>query len=189
MFKKIIFVCVAIAILSGCTPDNRNSDNKSEKISEVEHQINQLQNEVNQLSSNVSKINKNFAVFTPASKGYTTVYANVGYFVVSLDSLKKYANGYRATFSIGNPNLITFNGITLHIQWGEAPSSRYKNYYDWINSFKSEKIEINKPLLPGIWNKITVVLSPATPNETGVISLSITTNQILLHPDLRGNSS
>lgn len=83
---------------------------------------------------------------------------------------------------------MTFNGVKVQVQWGEA-YTKDKNPNDWINSLKSEEIEINKPLLPGVWNKVTVVLSPATANETGFISLSLVTNRVYLNRDLRGNSN
>lgn len=195
MFKKIMFVCITALLLSGCSPDNSGSNNKDEEIttlntqvSSLQNQINQLQTDLSQVSSKISQINESYAIFTPSSKGYVSLYANVGYFIVSLDSLKKYANGYRATFSIGNPNVMTFNGVKVQVQWGEA-YTKDKNLNDWINSLKSEEVDINKPLLPGIWNRVTVVLSPATANETGFISLSLVTNQVYLNPDLRGNSN
>jgi outer membrane murein-binding lipoprotein Lpp len=189
--KKCILIFAAVGILNGCTSDDINNNRKSEEISNqissMQNQINQLQNDLSQLSSQVSQLNKNYAVFTPGSNGYSTIYSAAGYFIVSLVSLKKYANGYRATFDIGNPNLITFNGIKLKVVWGEVYSND-KNYINWVNSLKTEEIEINKPLIPGVWNKITVVLSPATANETGFISLSVITNQVYLNRDLRNYS-
>jgi len=182
-------------MLSGCTPENQSNSNQNEEISSLntqisslQNQINQLQNDANQTSSKISQMNKSYALFTPSSKGYSTINANVGTFVVSLDSLSKYANGYRATFSIGNPNLMTFNGIKVQVQWGEAYTPD-KNYSDWIRSLKSEEIDINKSLLPGVWNKVTVVISPATSKETGVIFLSLVTNIVYLTPDLRVSTS
>jgi len=47
---------------------------------------------------------------------------------------------------------------------------------------------INKPLLPGVWNKVSVVLSPATTNEMGFIRLALTTDKVYFSPDLRGSS-
>ncbi len=83
---------------------------------------------------------------------------------------------------------MTFNGVKVQVYWGES-YTKDKNSNDWINSLKSEKIDINKPLLPGVWNKVTVVLSPATANETGFIILSLITNQVYLKPDLRSSSN
>jgi outer membrane murein-binding lipoprotein Lpp len=194
MKKFFLIYVIAVIILSGCSPDN-NGNNKNEEISNldtqiarVQNQINQLQNDFNQLSNKFSESHQGYAIFTPSSKGYVTIQANVGYFVVSLDSLKKYANGYRAIFNIGNPNLITFNGIKVRVEWGEA-YTKDKDTATWLNSLRSEEIEINKSLLPGVWNKIAVVLSPATANETGIITLSLTANNIFLTPDPRGSLS
>ena len=50
---------------------------------------------------------------------------------------------------------------------------------------KSDYITINKPILPGIWNKVSIILSPATSSEIGVISLMIKPGQVVLKQDYR----
>ena len=73
-----------------------------------------IQGELFQLESDVDsihEINQSYAIFTPGSKGFSSIHTDVGNLLVILESLKKYANGYQVTFSIGNPNFVTYNGI------------------------------------------------------------------------------
>jgi outer membrane murein-binding lipoprotein Lpp len=191
MLKKLIFICGVITVLIGCSPENSNSKNETadpsnlnSQVSNLQDQVDQIQNDLNQLSDKVTQVNKNYVLFSPSSKGYSTVYTDVGFLLVSLDSLTKYANGYRATFRIGNPSLVVYNGVKIQFQWGQA-YTKDRSVKEWLNSLKSDEIEINKSLLPGVWNKISVVLSPATASETGTIFLRITTSNIYLNTDIR----
>lgn len=192
--KKIFFIIIAITYLCSCSeyikPNNSKlSELKSlinklqDKIEELENKSTQLkykiaplQAQINMLSEKVSSIQNPLAIFTPSSKGYTTINTNNGNFLVSLDSLTKYANGYKAVFNIGNPNLVTFNGVKINVAWGKDNSS---------SKFKTNNVTINKPILPGVWNKVSVVLSPATANETGIIVLTLSVDKILLTEDYR----
>lgn len=195
--KKIIFIIVGLLILNGCkldTANNKSSDDKSKEISTLNTQISSIQYQLDGLRVRIDQLfgkdlggYVDHVVFTPDNKEYTTLHTNVGYFVVSLNSLKKYGNGYRATFNIGNPNAMIFKGIKVEVQWGEA-YTQDKKFTDWINSLKLEEIDINKSLLPGVWNKVSVVLSPATANEIGFIRLALKANKVSLSADLRENS-
>lgn len=171
-------------ILTSCSSDNNNQN----EIDSLKNQINLLESDINELYNKINQLNRNYAIFDPSSKGYATINAETGSFVVTLDNLNKYANGYKATFKIGNPNLITYDQVKLHISWGEAYDGK-KAYNEWLNALKSEDVVIDKSLLPGVWNKVTVVLSPATASETGAIFLSISTNSIYLANDNRKNTN
>jgi hypothetical protein len=144
----------------------------------IQGELSQLQSDVN----SISEIDQSYATFTPGSKGFSSIHTGVGDLLVILESLKKYANGYQATFNIGNPNFVTYNGIKMLLKWGEANQSD-TNSSDSYQSLKSVKVEINKRLLPGTWNKVTVVLSPATSDETGFIYLALELHQVMLNAD------
>ncbi len=71
----------------------------------------------------------------------------------------------------------------MQIKWGEPQTD--ENFEAWYQSLKSQEITIDKPLLPGMWNNVTAILSPATAKETGFISLNLITNGVNLHSDTR----
>ena len=57
------------------------------------------------------------------------------------------------------------------------------NLADYNKSLKSKEVEISKRLLPGTWNKVTVVLSPSTSDETGFIYLALEPHEVMLIRD------
>lgn len=188
--KKILYFLLLV-FLTGCQQNNPDS-----KIDNLQSQITDLQNKVSELSSDytsqqqfnrfiaASVIQTTTASFNPASEGYAVVNSNVGNFLVNLVKLQKYADGYKAIFNIGNPNYLIFNGIKVTVSWG-TPYNTTMNYGEWLKSLSTNTVEINKPLFPGMWNNIEVVLSPATPEQTGYIGVSIAGDKVLLSSDLR----
>lgn len=200
--KKIICIIFAISYLCGCsekplgskitkqfTTINSTIQKQQDQIDRLQtrekflqFQLTRLQNQFTELSSKVTSFQNPLAIFTPSSKGYTTINTNLGNFLVSLESLTKYANGYKAVFSIGNPNLVTFNGLKINVAWGEDVSNKNS---DPQKKFKTNEITINKPILPGVWNRVSIILAPATAKETGIIALTLTADKILLTEDYR----
>lgn len=202
--KKIIFIVLVIGYLSGCSEEPLGSktkiqlttinstiqkqQNRIERLETrekfLQFQISRLQNQSTELSSKMDSFQNSLAIFTPSSKGYTTINTKLGNFLVSLQSLTKYANGYKAVFNIGNPNQVTFSELKINVGWGEnIPPSNISS--DPQKKFKTNEITINKPILPGMWNKISIILAPATAKETGIIALTITADKILLTEDYR----
>ncbi len=177
--------CVALALTS-CS-ENKNDQKEiydlKNQVSSLQSQVYQLQNDLNRVSNVVYSIHSVSAGFSPSTKEYSIIRTNNGDFLASLESVNKYADGYKVTFKIGNPSLITYSGVKARVQWGEAEPA--DNLTEWLRSLKSQEITIDKPLLPGMWNSITVVLSPATAKETGFISLGLTTDEISLYRDAR----
>jgi len=80
-------------------------------------------------------------------------------FLVSLDNLRPYANGYKATLKLGNPLSVAFDGAEIGLRWGPQRPSDFKviKYADWMKQFKTSKQSITKRLLGGSWNPVDVV--------------------------------
>lgn len=182
----------ATLCFSGCTSDE--SSKKAIVIKRdldvlLNHKMFDLQTQVSK-AKNISpdQVRDDTAIFTPSSKGYSVVHTNVGFLIVSLESLTRYANGYRVTFEIGNPSYITYDGVTISLEWGEDVHQKNKSDLDWIRALRSEEVEVNKPILPGMWNRVSVILAPAKSKDTGYISASFKINRLYLRPDHRLNS-
>lgn len=184
MYKKIAIIFIVTVLLCGCKQDKKGNEKSGleGKVVEIQTQINMLED--NYLNTTFKKTLP--ALLTPATKGYSAVYTDQGIFFISLESLNQYADGYKATFLIGNPNYATFYSMKLQLQWGRARSEK-EDYGNWHEALHSEEIEANTPILPGRWNKVTVVLSPAPANEVGTILVLLEPGQIYLEPDLRGD--
>lgn len=187
--NKFSYCFLVVIGLTACSQDNANKysqqiDDLKTEVSDLKLQLSNTQDKLSQVSWELSNLHSSAATFSPSSKGYEVLHTNVGDFVASLKKITKYADGYKATFLIGNPNLITYGGITAKVHWGEA-FKKEDNISRWLSSLKTQDIDINQSFLPGVWNEVTVTLSPAEAKETGHISLELIANQIYLNPDYR----
>jgi len=132
----------------------------------------------------------------PTAKGFTVVKADNGHFLVSCENVVPYGDGQKITMSIGNPYNMTFQGITLTARWGPRPpaippiSSGDDSgaFHDWSvahrawqDSLRKRRISLTDDLLPGHWNRVTMVLAPAKVEEVGFIGVSIETDRISLY--------
>ncbi len=189
LMKKSIFLCTLVASLTACNHNQKeNIITQNEQIEVLQTQVETLQAQITEINSIVKSLHPMLAVFTPSSKGYQPLYTDKGNLIISLDELKKYANGYKATFLIGNPNHVTFDGIKLSVHWGKYLSEK-ENFTDWQQNLQSEDINIGKTILPGTWNKVTVIMSPATANNVGTILLSLESDNIDLSMDTRRDTT
>lgn len=182
MYKKAIVIFLFIFLLCGCTHSKKENERSvlEEKVDKMQDQINFLED--NYLHTTFKKTLP--AEFTPASKGYSAVYTDEGIFFILLENLKQYADGYEATFLIGNPNYATFYDMKLKLQWGHSRTER-ESYETWRQSLHSEEIKADVSILPGKWNKVTVVLSPAPASEVGTVYVSLEPGQVSLDLDFR----
>src|SRR5687767_4372372 len=53
--------------------------------------------------------------FSVDDSGFSTIYSDLGHFLVSLQNVKPYANGYKATFHLGNPHAVNFLDAELEL--------------------------------------------------------------------------
>lgn len=122
------------------------------------------------------KFKSNEIVFSPSSEGYAYFNTDEGDFLVALEKLTKYVDGYKASFKIGNPSSIRYENAIITLRWGE-PKKPSQPYEEWEKTLKRREINVVKSSLSGVWNKVDIVLSPATAKETGFIGLSLKINK------------
>lgn len=116
-------------------------------------------------------------------KGYQVLQTATGQFLVSLDEAIPYLDGYRLRFEIGNPYSATFHGMVLKVKWGKNfrafSKTKTINWYDkWKQSLREKESTILQDLQSGTWNIVSVVVSPAAPDELSHIELSMTTQSV-----------
>ncbi|KWA61148.1 hypothetical protein WT86_23785 [Burkholderia stagnalis] len=80
--------------------------------------------------------------------------------------------------------MATFDGAKLKIQWAEKPRWDDKSFDSakWNASIQQKDVDIVNNLLPGTWNPIEVVISPATAAQTGYLAVSATLNKLSMRP-------
>ncbi len=116
------------------------------------------------------------ATFNPGSDGYVPVMTPVGTFLVMLEKVTPYADGQRLTFKIGNIQAADYHDPELTISWSTRPPSvTDENYKEalpiWSESVRTKTEKPLTRLRAGHWNRINIVVSPATSAEVGFIEL------------------
>ena len=62
--------------------------------------------------------------------GYSTIQCESCVFLVKIDRVEKYMDGYNVFLNIGNISAIDYVGITIYAIWGTSASSLEEKYYD-----------------------------------------------------------
>jgi hypothetical protein len=188
--RKHLVIIFFIFILSGC-----EQNNKDEQIIQLRNQIAELKTQLDGIElsqaqfrgftrAQLDLLGHNFAEFSPSSKGYQKINTSVGNFLISLDNIEKYINGYKISFSIGNINAVTYFSSVVVIQFGQ-PYDGLVDYTAWSKSLRTVQVTINKALIPEVWNKVTVILSPVKEEEINYMNVSLYPSESYLKVDWR----
>lgn len=160
-----------LLFLIGC--DNSGSKANAEALGLIQNRLDGIQKQINAINQTefdniIEKVKESSPVLTPSDTGFHTIKTTIGYLFLSLDDIKKYANGYKIILSIGNANFSTFNDVDVTIRYGKD--------FD-----KSSQIKLIEGLYPSSWTKATVVLSPAKEDDIARFSITISPNKINLY--------
>jgi hypothetical protein len=95
-----------------------------------------------------------------------------------------YLNGYKIVLKIGNPLSVSYSGFTAKIKW--AKKYDYNQYaaesYDaWQKSVQEKEVSFTDDLERGTWNKIELIVTPATAEQLGYVNLSLSTNTVRMY--------
>ncbi|WP_157658578.1 DUF3251 domain-containing protein [Burkholderia ubonensis] len=162
-----------------------------QQIATLSQQLQQAQQSQVALAGRVSMIEfwrtveaSNSAELDPTSKSYGVAKTNLGNLLISVDNISPYADGYKVRLMVGNPNMVTFVGAKLRVQWTEKPRWDEKSFDSakWNASIQQKDVDIVNNLLPGTWNPIEVVVSPATAAQTGYLAVSATLDKLSMRP-------
>lgn len=121
-------------------------------------------------------------------------YSGSGLFYVSVNDVKPHMDGYKISFSIGNPLNVVFSNPKIILKWNmpyerlpykyldnkEARKKRKeekkKNFKKWKDSFKKlEHVVLGSGFAAGSWTDIEVFLTPANEKEIESIRFYIET--------------
>jgi hypothetical protein len=137
--------------------------------------------------SNIARNSRQYsATFSPSEKGFSAIHTDYGVFLVSLQNVQQYANGYKVTLNLGNPQNLNFTGVKLGLRWGpEMPKEGFEKvsggYKAWQSRFRKSEEKISRTIAGGRWNPVEVILAPASADEIGMIEVtSIETDQVSL---------
>jgi hypothetical protein len=179
-------------ILIGCSQDDHKSIKELRETGrELEAQLNALEGKIKYLDSQISMLrlekimsDRSVISFTSSSEGFNRLDTDTGTFFVALKNIQEYANGYKVTFSVGNPDAATYDAVDLKVLFGRTYQNT-ESYVEWKKSLKESKSSLKKPLLPMTWNTIDVILAPADKADIAYIELSMAPKVIKLGNDFR----
>lgn len=188
---------VLVALAVGCS--QKPAEDKSaaqvealkQQVATLSQQLQQAQQSAIALAGRVSMLElwrsidaSNSAELDPTSKSYGVAKTNLGNLLISVDNVSPYADGYKLRLMVGNPNMVTFDGAKLKVQWAEKPRWGDKNFdsVKWSASIQQKDVDITNNILPGTWNPVEVVISPATAAQTGYLAVTATLDKLSLRP-------
>lgn len=163
----------AIFAIAGYTDIESKLKSQDDRITDIDAMINLITGLSNRVQTLEQIQFSQTGYFTPTDTKYRTIHTNLGNFMVSLDDVVKYAGGYKLSFNIGNPNFASYTNVNIKLHWNTTLNPNTK---DWVKTMRSKEDTILSPLLPGSWNKVTEIISPATEKEIGFISLELEPN-------------
>jgi hypothetical protein len=188
---KIFFIFPIILCSCNSQITSSNANKINEKIISLEKEIISLHQTINTLKNNelmalkndiytlrIENAVKQLAIFTPSNTGFQLINTDSGILLVSLKNIEEYADGYKITFSIGNPSTATYSNASITLTYG--PKDKKYNSIDLAHAAKYET-DINQDLIPGYWNDVQIVLSNAKKEQLNYIWFTITPKTIELN--------
>jgi len=163
-------------------PANATSDRLAaleKKVSALEGSVSFSKYLINQKQNKYETIQ-----LDPSSRTFQRIDGDVSTFLVLVDDVSPYLNGYRIKLKIGNPSDAQFSNAKLKVRWARSYDfSNYsaESYKQWESSIQEKEVPLNDNLVAGSWNSVTVDLVPCAANEMGFLELSITTPSVILH--------
>jgi|WetSurMetagenome_2_1015567.scaffolds.fasta_scaffold299131_2 hypothetical protein len=173
---RILFVIIMAAVIC-CSKENNHKLTK--EIVSLESQIDSLKLAL-KIHEIVTKPDESIVLDVSAPKTYQKLNSTTGTFLVSLLDIQPYLDWYKLIINIGNPSSADYRGLKCHVKWGPAWNDKIDSYESWTSKIKEKDISFAEELTSGYWNKINLVLSPATSNDLGYVELSITTDAVRL---------
>lgn len=148
-------------------------------IQALKNKINYLEDEVGEIHANLVKSDRSTAYFSPESQDFLRLDSNLSSFFVSIKNVKPYADGFKLTLNLGNPNFASFQNVTLNITWGPR-ITKDVTFLEAEKRKQTREVKIGRTILPASWNQTEVTIGPATKEDIGSISISIDTPSVAL---------
>lgn len=202
---RMLFIVAAALTVAGCDPvdtyiANVAAKQKVQQVREIENKIGELNSALNsksleigalnsKLSTLETLININTSLLSSFDEGqasvreggsYGIVKTRHGIFLASINKIEPYLDGYRVTFSVGNPTNMTFHGGEFKVGWGLPWGTKDKKFAEINASRRSKIFSIVQDFLPGSYTAVSLALTPAKPDEIKLIDVGISWNRISL---------
>jgi len=94
-----------------------------------------------------------------------------------------YLTGYKLHLAVGNPLSARYSSPHLKVRWGKLYDySHYTeaSFNEWKEGIQEKEVSLTDVLDAGTWNNIELILTPATSEQLGFVTLSMGTDTVKL---------
>jgi hypothetical protein len=181
------FLLIVLLLCYGCTQPTdpgvtviTPSKKPDKQLEELKGRLDKIEKDTSRLRFDLDAEKSRYGslVIDPSSKGYQRLDTSTGTFLVSLKDVQPYADGFKLKLTIGNPSYAQYNGFVLDVTWNK--SFEKFTTEDWGHAQHEKTFNYTEKLMPGSWNTISLILSPAQKEELEFIEISMTTDQVML---------
>jgi hypothetical protein len=165
MFRAM--VAVAAIALSGCqqqTPPNYHDDLLLvQRLTGLESRITSTNERVERLSTAIYPD----GTLRLSDSGWSLVNSTFGPLTIQLVSVTEEGAGSRVRLQIGNPTTATITELQLFGHWGALDKDG-----EPAGEAHPVRATIKSQLSPGSWNRASILIDGAKPDELGYLSVS-----------------
>lgn len=111
--------------------------------------------------------------------GWVRVDADAGIFLVQCENAQPYLQGYKIWLSVGNLGSATYPNVTLTAEW-TADSGPNADILGDPTKIRRVVEHLNQDIQPGTWNRVELILAPATAAQLSHLRISLATPTISL---------
>jgi hypothetical protein len=150
------------------------------QIANLEKQVDELKSTMTILEYMISAkaVSKREVSFDTGKTGtYQRIDTDAGSFLISLDTVAEYLDGYKATFQITPMSPITYRGFVLTA----VTSRRFEpkmSFADYKATQKTKEQTFSQSLLPGRWNSVEVLLPGVKATDIGEINIEMSVSTV-----------
>lgn len=122
------------------------------------------------------------ATLSPTSLAkYSRVDSDQASFLISLDNVVPYLEGFRLTVNVGNLSAADFPGFTLRAEWGPKFDRTRETAALWLAKKRKDTFTFTSTLRSGAWNRVEVILPNTDSAHFDYLTLGISTNTVALN--------
>jgi hypothetical protein len=134
--------------------------------------VSKLEVELDALKFRVAQLEKSDAYLSTEEEHYALAHTKAGAFIVVCKGVTPYLDGFKARLAIANITSGIFVGAKLKLGWGRG----YEVYLD--GGPKQREITVTNTFYPGVYARVDVALTPATPEDVKRIRVGIEPDQV-----------
>jgi len=192
----------SLAILICCASDNLYGQAKtpaSGGTPQVQKEFADLRSQVVRLAQKVDSLERKLELHGLLIKGkqdrqdsvsldltehtFQRLDTDNGFFLISVVDAEPYLTGYKLHLHIGNPSYASYSAAKLKVRWNkryEYEKYTETSFAEWQKAFQEKEISLTDTLDAGRWNNVELIIAPATTEQLGIVTLSMSTDTVML---------